>query len=37
MYRFIKDADHELYKAKGYLGNSYLYEYELNLIKETEV
>ena len=37
VYRFIKDADRELYKAKDYLGNSYLYEYELNLIKETEV
>lgn len=37
VYRFIKDADRELYKAKNYLGNSYLYEYELNLIKETEV
>lgn len=37
VYRFIKDADRELYKAKDYLGNSYLYEYELDLIKETEV
>lgn len=37
VYRFIKDADRELYKAKDYLGNSYLYEYELDLIKKTEV
>lgn len=37
VYHFIKDADHELYKARDYLDNSYLYEYELNLIKETEV
>ena len=36
-YCFIKDAERELCKAKHYLENSYLYDYELDIIKEMEV